>query len=110
MQGVKTNRQAIGARIRAKVQTAAGPREIFREVTSGGSFGDSPFRVHIGLEQATAIQELEIRWPTSHAVQTLRNLSLDRSYLILEGATQAVSETRKTFPLSKVQHSMHEHK
>jgi hypothetical protein len=110
LQGVKTNRSAVGARVHVKVQTAAGPREIFREVTAGGSFGDSPLRVHIGLEKATAIEELEIRWPASHAVQTLRNFSLDRSYRIREGASQALPVGRKAFSFSKAQHSMHEHK
>jgi len=66
--------------------------------------------VHIGLEKATAIQELEISWPASHAVQTLRNLSLDKSYRIREGASQPTPAARKTLSFSKVQHSPHEHK
>ena len=78
LEGVKSNRSAIGARIRVRAKTPEGPRDIFRVVTAGGSFGDSPFRVHVGLEHTSAITEVEVRWPGSQAVQLFRNLALDR--------------------------------
>ena len=43
--GVRSNRAAIGARIKVTVQSADGTRrEIHRTVSSGGSFGASPLR------------------------------------------------------------------
>ncbi len=48
--GVKTNRAAIGARIKLTVENEGrGIRTIHRSVGSGGSFGASPLEQHIGL-------------------------------------------------------------
>src|SRR5262249_37193007 len=48
--GTKSNRAAIGAKIKLTVTDAAGKRSLrYREVSSGGSFGASPFTQHIGL-------------------------------------------------------------
>ena len=48
LEGVQSNRAAIGTRIKVVTQTAAGEREIHRTVGSGGSFGGSPLRQEIG--------------------------------------------------------------
>jgi hypothetical protein len=53
--------------------------------------------VHIGLEQATAIREMEIQWPASHTTQTVSGLALDRSYKIREGDAKPVRLNRKAF-------------
>jgi hypothetical protein len=61
---VKSNRSAIGARIKVTVgNEGKGSREIYRTVGSGGSFGASPLEQHIGLGKAAHIESLEIRWP-----------------------------------------------
>jgi hypothetical protein len=73
------------------------PRDIFRVVTSGGSFGDSPFRVHEGLERASAISEIEIRWPTSRTVQTFQKIPMDRSFRIRERDARLIPLNRKSF-------------
>ena len=65
--GAKTNRAAIGARIKVTVENAGRPtRSIYRSVGSGGSFGASPLEQHIGLGQSARIVDLEIWWPTSN--------------------------------------------
>ena len=65
--GEKTNRAAIGARIKVTVENAGHPaRSIYRSVVSGGSFGASPLEQHIGLGQSARIVDLEIWWPTSN--------------------------------------------
>jgi hypothetical protein len=84
LEGVRSNRAAIGARIRVRVLTDAGPRDIHRVVVSGGSFGSSPLEQHVGLGRARAVQDVEIRWPTSGVVQTLRHIELDRTYRVRE--------------------------
>src|SRR3954464_7096868 len=53
--GKKANRAAIGARINLTVKTRGGARELFRTVSSGGSFGSNPLRQEIGLGDATSI-------------------------------------------------------
>ena len=64
--GTKTNRAAIGARIKITVENDGGEvRSIFRTVGSGGSFGASPLEQHIGLGHAATIKSVEVFWPVS---------------------------------------------
>jgi hypothetical protein len=100
LEGVKTNRSAIGARVRVRAAGPDGPRDIFRVVSAGGSFGDSPLRVHVGLGRATVIREVEIRWPVSEAAQTFRDLPLDRSFHVREGDDRISPLRRKSFSFS----------
>ncbi len=83
--GVKTNRAAIGARIKVLVDTDGGERAIYKTVGSGGSFGGNPLRQEIGLGQARSIRAIEIAWQASGEVQTVRDVSLDQAYLVREG-------------------------
>jgi hypothetical protein len=71
--GVKSNRSAIGARIKVTVQDGEQPpRAIYRTVGSGGSFGGSPLQQHIGLGKSARIVDLEVWWPST---QTRQNFS-----------------------------------
>jgi hypothetical protein len=61
MVGVKSNRSAIGARVRL---TAGGLMQI-GEVRSGGSYlSQNDLRLHFGLGAARRIDSIEIRWPS----------------------------------------------
>ena len=51
--GVRSNRSAIGARIRAEVVENGRRRSIYKHVNSGGSFGANPLRQTIGLGEAS---------------------------------------------------------
>jgi len=83
--GVKTNRAAIGARIRLTVENEGrGTRSIYRSVGSGGSFGASPLEQHIGLGKSARIVELEIWWPASNARQRVSGLGKNQSVEITE--------------------------
>jgi hypothetical protein len=65
--GVRTNRAALGARIKITVENAGvGTRVIHRVVTTGGSFGASPMQQHIGLGKNARILDIETWWPTSN--------------------------------------------
>ena len=84
--GVHANRFAVGARIRVRITEDGKSRDIYRTVNSGGSFGASSLRPHIGLGKATVIDELEIRWPGSGLVQTLQGpIAVDAMYELREG-------------------------
>jgi len=89
LEGVRTNRAAIGARIRAVVATDEGERSIHRIVGSGGSFGASPLRQEIGLGQARAVKRVEIFWPVTGATQVVSGLEMDSAYRITEGVEAA---------------------
>jgi hypothetical protein len=83
--GRKTNRAAIGARI--KVVTAGEkPLTIRRHVSSGSSFGANPLELFIGRAQADRIAVLEIHWPTSGTTQVLRNIAADQAIEVTEFA------------------------
>ena len=81
LQGTKSNRLAIGARIKM----VAGGMTQTEEIRSGGSYlSQNDLRVHFGLNTATNIDSVEIRWP-SGKIETLKNLDADRFYCVLEG-------------------------
>jgi len=83
--GVKTNRAAIGARIRLTVENEGrGTRSIHRSVGSGGSFGASPLEQHIGLGKSARIIELETWWPASNTRQRVSGLEKNQSVEMTE--------------------------
>ena len=84
LEGVKSNRNAIGTRIKVTIGTANGERTIYRTVRSGGSFGDSPFRQHIGLGDAVSIKEIEINWQNTGKTQKLTKTKFDQTYHLKE--------------------------
>jgi len=84
--GKKTNRPALGARIKITLPTVS-PRTIHRHITTGSSFGSNPFEQTIGLGQAARIDELEIFWPTSRTTQVFRKVPVDQSIEVTEFAT-----------------------
>jgi hypothetical protein len=84
LEGIKSNRNAIGTRIKVTVNTPTGERSIYRAVRSGGSFGDSPFRQHIGLGNAVSIKEIEISWQNLGKVQNLTKIKFDQTYHLKE--------------------------
>ncbi len=61
LSGTKSNRDAIGTRVRVE---AGGITQI-REVDGGNGYaGQSTRRLHFGLGSATRIERLQIRWPS----------------------------------------------
>ena len=88
LEGAKSNRAAFGARIEVKIRTPRGKRNIFRTVGYGSSFGQSPFRQHIGLGDALGISEIQVRWPGSSTVQQFNQTAMDSAYHVREGESQ----------------------
>jgi len=85
LEGRKSNRSAMGARIRADIIEDGAKRSVYRWVGSGGSFGANPLRQHLGLGHATKIELLEVFWPTTGKTQVFRDIPLDRYLEIVEG-------------------------
>ena len=100
--GVKTNRAAIGARIKVTVENGGGgTRAIYRTVGSGGSFGASPLEQHIGLGRAARIVDIEIWWPTTNTRQHVRHPDKNQWLEITEGSPNAVKLSRPRLPLGR---------
>ncbi len=83
--GRKTNRAAIGARIKL-VTASQPPLTIHRLVSSGSSFGANALEQTIGLAGANRIASLEIRWPTSETTQVFCDIPADQAIEVTEYA------------------------
>jgi tetratricopeptide (TPR) repeat protein len=98
--GVKSNRAAIGTRIKVTVENAGqAQRSIYRTVTSGGSFGGSPLQQHVGLGKAAHIVDIEIWWPKSNSRQHFANVDKNQTLEIKEFATTYTKLERHPFRL-----------
>jgi FG-GAP-like repeat/ASPIC and UnbV len=83
--GKKTNRAAIGARI--KVVTAGeNPLTIYRHVSSGSSFGANTLQQTIGMGRGQRVAILEIQWPASGTTQVFRDIAADQAIEVTEFA------------------------
>ncbi len=104
LSGVKTNRAAIGARIKVTVRDEGQPpRFIFRTVGSGGSFGASPLTQHIGLGKSAHIVDLEIDWPVSKTTQHFSDVAPDQFLEVKEFANTYQKLERPAFRLGGLQ-------
>jgi tetratricopeptide (TPR) repeat protein len=102
--GVKSNRSAIGARIKVTVQDGdQAPRAIYRTVGSGGSFGASPLQQHIGLGKSAHIVNLEVWWPTSQTRQNFSAVNKNQFVEIKEFETSYTVLKRHSFQLPDAQ-------
>jgi FG-GAP-like repeat/ASPIC and UnbV len=95
--GQKTNRAAIGARIKL-VTAGEKPTTIHRHVSSGSSFGGNPLEQTIGLGKSERVALLEIHWPTSGTTQVFRDIAADQSIVITEFAQTVRAQARKHIP------------
>ncbi len=81
LEGVRSNRFAIGAAVTVK----AGGMTIHREVKGGEGFGaTNPYRVHMGLGAMERVDSIKVIWPGG-AKQAVAVTGLDRIYRVKEG-------------------------
>jgi hypothetical protein len=71
--GKKTNRAAIGARIKI-VTDGEKPLLIYRHISSGSSFGANPLEQTIGLAKSRRVALLQVDWPSSGTTQVFRDI------------------------------------
>jgi hypothetical protein len=90
LEGVRSNRSAIGARIHVRLRTPHGDRDVYSTVSTGGSFGSSSLQQEIGLGQAASILFIEISWPTTTKTQVFKNVAMDQMLKIREGDLEPV--------------------
>ncbi len=85
--GTRTNRSALGARIRVDLEAPDGSvRSIYRTIGTNGSFGGNSLVETIGLSEATTVAVLAVSWPTSQTTQTFRNVAANQTIEIVEGS------------------------
>ena len=80
LEGTRSNRSAIGARVTLK----AGSQQASAEVATGGSYlSQSDLRLHFGLGSATVVDSVSVSWP-SGVVQVLTHVAVDQQHVIRE--------------------------
>ena len=88
LSGVKSNRSGIGSRVIVTAKTkpdAEKPLVQMDELRSGGSyFSQNDLRMHFGLDQASKVDMVEIRW-LSGQVDQFKNLDVNQLYVMQEG-------------------------
>ena len=79
--GTRSNRSAIGARVR--LVSLSGVQ--VQEVRGGGSYySQNDLRVHFGLGRSGSVERLEIRWP-SGLEERFGDVGIDRIVIVREG-------------------------
>jgi hypothetical protein len=106
--GTKTNRAAIGARIKAvtSARLRAGTQEkkpltVYRHITSGSSFGANPLEQTLGLGKADRVATLEVYWPTSRTTQVFHDVAVNQAIEVTERAPTYRKLERHRVPLPK---------
>lgn len=84
--GLSSNRDAVGSHVTVM---ASGLQQL-REVHSGRSYqGHCGSRLHFGLEQASRVDRIEVRWHGG-GTQMWENLPVDCWLLLIEGEKEAL--------------------
>jgi hypothetical protein len=79
--GTKSNRDAIGARVKISVN---GKEQIAQKKSASGYLSQSDPRIHFGLGDATVVDRIEVIWP-SGIIQVLENVEVGKILKITEG-------------------------
>ncbi len=98
LEGVESNRSAIGARIRIDIVDNGNDRSIYRYVNSGASAGANPLRQHIGIGRCDSIKRIEVYWPKSDTTQQFDDVAANQFLKITEGA-----DDFEVLPYEKIQ-------
>ena len=81
LEGQKSNRSGIGA----KIKIVTGTHTQYREVQSGGSYlSFHDLRAHFGVGKVEQIDHIEIRWPSGQ-IDTDTHLPVNQRFLAVEG-------------------------
>ena len=102
LQGTRSARSAIGARIAVEVEMEDGATRVIHSlVGSGGSFGGSSLQQEIGLGDSTGSARLSVRWPATGQVDHFSGVPLDSHIRIVEGQREFQVLDRPPVPLGR---------
>lgn len=85
LNGKKSNRLALGTRIRLTVTTKGKEKQIFFRVGGTGSYGQNSTVPLIGIGRADKIIEAQVSWLGSGLIQSFKDLPINRWVSIDEG-------------------------
>jgi hypothetical protein len=81
--GTASNRDAVGAKVRARAYYASAYRWQRRDITGGDAINGAQSYAHFGLGNATTVHTLRVEWP-SGTVQELSNVATNQILTITE--------------------------
>jgi enediyne biosynthesis protein E4 len=85
--GVKSNRTAIGARVKCVTTVSGEPKSHAQidEVRSGGGYiSQSDLRIHFGIGKSEKIDLLEVRWPSGQ-IDAMKDVKPNQLVYVKEG-------------------------
>jgi len=96
--GTRSNRSAIGAKVRVQATIFGKNYWQMREI-GGGNRHQNDLRPHFGLGNATVATKVRVEWP-SGIIEEFSNLARDRFYTIVEPSLWGALKPNGTFELS----------
>lgn len=111
LEGVQANKSAIGAQVKLVINSDDGRREIFRTVSSGGSFGANSLQLEIGVGNVQMIDAIQVKWPGSDEWQANNEIAVNSTYILKEGAESLILQPKQALvfkPIGQNQ-QVHEH-
>jgi hypothetical protein len=97
LEGTRSNRDAVGARVRVRT----GVSWQTRVVTAGsGYLSSSSLRQHFGLGSATRVDEVVIDWPSGERTE-LRDLEVNRLHRVTEKGEPMARSKKQTAHLGE---------
>jgi hypothetical protein len=109
LEGVKSNRLALDARVEIEITENGTSRKIYDMVGPGSSFGGNSLQLEIGLGKAEKINAVKIYWPVKGGQpQELSGLQVNKAYRIKEGEN-AVEVNYPYTAFKKDAHTGHQH-
>lgn len=101
LEGVKSNRRAIGAHIKIIGEDAEHKEHIFyHTISNGSSFGANSLQCEAGIGQCIKIKSVTVLWPCDEMVtNTYQNLSINSKYKLKEGTDTPVQMKYTKFSL-----------
>ena len=85
LQGTRSNRMGLGAKVTATARIAGESRSQTRWLSAGTGYASQNEPViHFGLADAAVVTKLEILWPSGQ-LDVLHNVAVDALYLAREG-------------------------
>ena len=109
LEGTRSNRSAIGARVEVRLQAPGGTRSVHSTVGTGGSFGSSPLRRELGLGDASSVLEVLVTWPGTTEPVSYGALEPERTWRIVEGNAEPVERRAVPAPFKPTAGAHAEH-
>ena len=105
LEGARTNRFGVGARVEASLVEDGVRRSVHALAGSGGSFGGSSYRVELGLGRADRVEELVIAWPGGPR-ERFPGAAMNQIYRVREGRGTLEPVRLPGFQLGGGQHAL----